>query len=321
MKVIIDPYRGGKDSGRLIDGQYEKNILLNISKKFQEELKRLGINSVLIRENDVSLTDDERNSIINEVKNKGDIIIQNRVSSNKEFDIIYPLRNNDNLVSYISNSLNNKNIVIDNYYQRRLPTNTTLDYYSVIRNTNPNETIIIEYPEEELNETTIKTLANTIKEYLNKKNIYTVQKGDTLYQIAKKYNTTIDELKKINNLINNNLSIGQKITIPNQNNKTNKNYITYIVQKGDTLYQIAKKYQTTIEELKKINNLKTNNLNIGDILKIPETNEEYINYIVQKGDTLYQIAKKYNVTVDNIKTLNNLTNNILTIGKMLKIPR
>lgn len=375
MKVIIDPYRGGKDTGELINGQYEKNILLNISKVLKEELEKNGINASLIRENDVSLTDDERNSIINEIKAKGDIIIQNRLSENNEFDIIYSLRSTDELPSYITNNLSKSNILVDNYYQRRLPTNTILDYYSVIRNTNPNEAIIIEYPKNINIEEIIKQLAKTLNEYINKKNIYIVKSGDTMYQIAKKYNitvnelkelnnlttnelsinqvlkiplkkeeqnnqkiyivkpgdtlyqiakqsqTTTEELKKINNLKDNTLSINQKLILPTKNKEENEEYITYTIQKGDSLYQIAKRYNLNINDIKSINNLKTDNLSIGQKLKIPTTNEKYINYQVEKGDSLYQIAKKFNVTVNEIKSLNNLTSNILSIGQKLKIPR
>ena len=102
MKIIIDPYRGGNDTGIEINGQYEKNILLNLSKYMSNKLNEQGILSELVRNNDVSLTDEERNSIINEIKDKNDIIIQNRLSEDNEFDIIYPLRNSDHLASLIT---------------------------------------------------------------------------------------------------------------------------------------------------------------------------------------------------------------------------
>ena len=148
-------------------------------------------------------------------------------------------------------------------------------------------------------------------------NTYTVQKGDTLYGIAGKYGLTVTELKKINNLTNNNLTIGQvlKVTAENTNDVN-----TYTVQKGDSLYAIAQKYNTTVDELKKINNLTSNNLSIGQILKVPgnKTNNEV--YTVQKGDNLYSIARKFNTTVSAIKNLNNLANDILSIGQKLLIP-
>ena len=148
---------------------------------------------------------------------------------------------------------------------------------------------------------------------------YVVLKGDTLYSIAKKYNTTVDAIKNLNNLINNTLSIGQVLKIPLR--ETNI-FNIHTVQTGDTLYSIAKKYNTTVDAIKSLNNLTSNILSIGQVLKIP-TSEETVpetTYTVKVGDTLYSIAKKYNTTVDAIKSLNNLTSNILSIGQVLKIP-
>ena len=324
MKVIIDPYRGGTDTGINLNNQYEKNILLNLSKYMSEKLKEQGINTELVRNNDISLTDEERNSIINEIKDKDDIIIQNRLSDDKEFDIIYPLRNSDSLSSLISTNLEASGINVDKYYQRRLPTNTTLDYYSVIRNTNPNESIIIEYKNLENYQEIIDIIVKSINKYIKKINSYTVKKGDSLYQIAIKYGTTVNELKKINNLTSNSLSIGQILKIPEKIVESSEEKNTYTVQKGNSLYQIAKEYGTTIDELKKINNLTSNNLIIGQKLILPTLsspdNQEFDIYTVQKGDSLYQIAKKYNITIDNLKKLNNLTNNLLSINQQLKVP-
>ena len=328
MKIIIDPYRGGSDTGREINGQYEKNILLNLSKYMSEKLEKFGISTELVRSNDISLTDEERNSIINEIKNKNDIIIQNRLSEDNEFDIVYPLRNSDNLSSQITTDLQSSGISVDKYYQRRLPTNTTLDYYSIIRNTTPNEAIIIEYKDISNYEDTIDIIAETLDKYLKKKNTYTVVSGDSLYSIAKKFNTTINKIKELNNLTTNSLSIGQVLKIPepeiNSSNNTSSKKNIYTVQKGDSLYQIAKKYNTTVDELKKINNLASNTLSIGQILTLPSSNEEqpkgYTYYTVQKGDSLYQIAKRYNTTTDTLKNLNNLTSNTLSIGQKLKVP-
>ena len=148
-------------------------------------------------------------------------------------------------------------------------------------------------------------------------NTYIVKKGDTLYSIARKNNATIEELKKINNLSTNNLSIGQILIIPNI---TNNDYITYTVKSGDTLYNIAKKYSTTVDNIKILNNLNTNTISINQKLKIPSNKENYITYTVKSGDTLYNIAKKYNTTVNEIKNINNINNNLLSINQILKIP-
>ena len=328
MKVIIDPYRGGKDTGKNYSNQYEKNILLEMSRYMATAFAKKNIDTELVRNTDVSLTDDERNSIINELKNKSDLIIQNRISDNNEFNIIYPLRSNDTLPSLISTSLETNDININKYFQRRLPTDTILDYYSVIRNTNPNETIIFEYPYKKNYEKTIDIIVDTIVKYLTTGKIYTVIKGDSLYKIAQKYHTTVDKLKKLNNLSSSNLTIGMKLKIPTSSSTTNNEEVspstktyTYQVKKGDTLYQIAKKNNTSVAKLKKLNNLSSNTLTIGQTLLIPSSEEEYFIYIVVKGDTLYQIAKKNNTTIDEIKKLNNLTTNTLKIGQKLKIPR
>ena len=326
MKIIIDPYRGGTDIGQNINNQYEKNILLNLSKYMAEKLNKQGISTELVRTSDISLTDEERNSIINEIKDKNDIIIQNRLSDDNEFDIIYPLRKKDTLPSLIAKDLEASGITVDKYYQRRLPTNTTVDYYSVIRNTNPNESIILEYKNLNNYEEIIDIITDTINKYIKKNNIYIVQKGDNLYKIAKKYNISVEKIKELNNLTSNSLSIGQQLFIPvnekEQESEQLKN--TYKVQKGDSLYQIAKKYNTTVDELKKINNLNTNTLSIGQILNLPiqesEENKNTITYTVKKGDSLYHIGNKYNVSVNKLKDLNNLTSNLLSIGQILKIP-
>ena len=164
---------------------------------------------------------------------------------------------------------------------------------------------------------------------------YVVKKGDSLYSIANKNNITVDELKKINNLTSNMLSIGQVLKLPTQDKE--EEMAMYTVQKGDSLYSIAKKFGITVDEIKSLNNLTSNNLAIGEQLMIkgstgdepinPEeecigtgyAEPQYIMYTVQRGDSLYTIARRYNTSVDNIKALNNLTNNNLTIGEQLKI--
>ena len=149
-------------------------------------------------------------------------------------------------------------------------------------------------------------------------NTYTVQRGDTLYSIAKNFNTTVEALKQLNNLTSNTLSIGQVLKIPTEEETTTPT--TYTVQKGDTLYSIARRFNTTVEELKRLNNLTSNTLSIGQVLKISTGEEEPITtYTVQRGDTLYSIARKFNTTVEELKRKNNLISNTLSIGQVLQI--
>lgn len=245
-------------------------------------------------------------------------------------EIIYALRNSDALSKLIAKELESSGQNVRKYYQRRLPSNPSKDYYYLLRDTPNNETLIVEYGFldstgddvnliknnwEDLAEAVVKALANYIgvPYSLNEESdYYVVKKGDSLWSIAKKYNMTVDELKSINNLKSNLLSIGQRLKIKESNDNQN----IYIVKKGDTLYKIANMYGTTVDNLKALNNLKSNNLSIGQKLIVPSKNKIYI---VQKGDSLWSIARKYDTTVDSIKRNNNLSTNVLQIGQKLKI--
>ena len=95
--------------------------------------------------------------------------------------------------------------------------------------------------------------------------IYTVKKGDNLYSIAKKYNTSVSAIQKLNNLNSINLFLGQQLKIPTTIINTPT---TYTVVKGDNLYSIARKFNTTVDSIKKKNNLTNNLLSIGQKLII-----------------------------------------------------
>lgn len=146
---------------------------------------------------------------------------------------------------------------------------------------------------------------------------YIIQKGDTLYSIAQKFNTTVDRLKELNNLTSNTLVIGSTLLVPK---RITASGTTYTVKRGDTLYGIAQAFNISVEELKKANNLTSNVLSIGQVLTIPKTEENYITYTVKKGDTLYSIARNYDVSVNELMQLNNLSSSVLTVGQTLVIP-
>ena len=90
---------------------------------------------------------------------------------------------------------------------------------------------------------------------------YTVQKGDSYWNISQKFNTTLKAVLTSNGANeSSNLYVGQKIIVPSH---------TYTVQKGDTLYSIARKYNVSVNNLKNINNLSSSLLSIGQTLLIP----------------------------------------------------
>ena len=152
-----------------------------------------------------------------------------------------------------------------------------------------------------------------------KENQYVVKSGDNLYDIARNYGVTVDDIKNANNLTTNSLSIGQILTIPISEIKNVEDYITYTVKEGDNLYSIANSYKLTPTELMNYNNLTNTNLSINQILKIPVVKEGVVTYIVKSGDSLYSIARNYNTTVDSLKNKNNLTSTILDVGQILTI--
>lgn len=154
-------------------------------------------------------------------------------------------------------------------------------------------------------------------------NIYIVKANDNLYEIAKANNTTIGILKTLNNLNSNILQIGQILKLPTIKAEESiaGDYIIYTVKKGDNLYSIASNYNISLEDLINFNEKGSTILHIGDELLIPKKQQtENIVYIVKPGDTLYNIAKRYNLSVDTLKELNNLDNNMLKIGSELIIP-
>ncbi len=97
--------------------------------------------------------------------------------------------------------------------------------------------------------------------------------------------------------------------------------IEYIVQPGDSLWLIAQRYGTTVDAIRSLNGLTGTLIDVGQVLKIPSSNTRpYIEYTVRPGDTLWLISRRYNTTVDDIKRLNGLTSDMLSIGQMLRIP-
>ena len=331
-KIVIDAGHGGIDSGAVGNGIVEKDITLEISKYIYDRLNGLGIPVTMTRTTDETLDPTERvNRILNAYGNdSGVIVISNHINAGggDGAEVLYALRSSDRLPNLILDNFKKVGQNVRGAKQRRLPSDPSKDYYFIHRNTGLTEPIIIEYGFLDGNGDDINQLKNNYKElaeatvkgileYIGYEEIdtYIVEKGDTLYSISKRFNIPIDELKRINKLDNDILSIGQILYLI----EPVKEYDEYIVVKGDNLYSISKRYNITQKELMDINNLNSNLITIGQILKVPQNDVENTIYTVIPGDTLYSIAKKYNTTVDNIKNKNNLTSNTLSIGQILQI--
>ena len=97
----------------------------------------------------------------------------------------------------------------------------------------------------------------------------------------------------------------------------------YVVRPGDTLWLLAQRFDTTVDAIKKLNGLTGDDLQIGQVLRIPtaeSSDGSYFEYVVRPGDTLWLLARRYGTTVDAIIRLNGLPDDNLSIGQILKIP-
>ena len=213
------------------------------------------------------------------------------------------------------------------------------------------EKYVNDYIDHEKELYTFKTKSGIDKEKLQERikqmsdrSVHIVKKGDNLSLIAKKYHVSVKQLRSWNNLKSDNLSIGQKLIVYNSGApmaqagntapvERSTVQTTHVVKSGETLGKIAAKYKCSVTDLKKWNNLKSTTIKVGQRLKVypPETlntssksatpakTGSGTTYTVKSGDSLWSISKKYGVSVDHIKKLNNLKSNDLKVGQKLKL--
>lgn len=250
--------------------------------------------------------------------------------------MIYALRNTSTLPNLILDNLEDAGQIIRKAYQRRLPSDPSKDYYFMQRNTGDVQSFTVEYGFLD-NTTDANKLKNNWQEYADavvdavmqyigetpSGTTYTVKSGDSLWNIAKKFGISVEELKAANNLSSNLLNIGQVLKIPEEEVTETGDYIVYNVKAGDSLYSIGKEFGISVDELVDYNNLSTSSLQINQQLLIPkqqETGSTTSTYTVKSGDTLYSIARAYNTTVNELMSLNNLTTSVLSLGQVLRVP-
>ena len=252
-KIIIDAGHGGLDGGATGNNLIEKNLNLQSSLYMYKRFQELGIPVKMTRTTDEYLPKTERVNKIKELYNNDPnvILISNHINAGggEGAEVVYALKNNSTLAQSVLNSIGNAGQIKRKIYQRRLPENPNKDYYYIIRETGNLEPILIEYGFID-NENDAKKLKNNIEDYaeavvkavseyagynyflpgeINNEEVYVVKKGDTLYSISKDTKVSVDEIKKLNNLSNNTIYVGQQLYL---NPQEADNHI-YIVIKGD----------------------------------------------------------------------------------------
>lgn len=351
-RVVIDAGHGGTDPGAVGNGLQEKDLTLKISQYMYQKFQEAGIPVTLIRQTDETLSPTERvNRILAAYgDNPNVIVISNHINAAgseqagaQGAETIYALRNNDTLAKNVLQAIGNEGQIVRKYYQRRYPSDPSKDYYFIHRNTGSTQPIIVEYGFID-NAEDIARVQNNYQRYVdavvraviaytNGQSIapapgegtsYVVKNGDSLWSIANRYNTTVDAIKRLNGLSTNSLQVGQILQIPTGGPSTPGNTNTYTVKSGDSLWSIANRYNTTANEIKRLNGLATDTLRVGQVLQIPTSSGSTPNqggtHTVKSGDSLWSIANQYHTTVAVLRTLNNLSTDTLRIGQVLKVP-
>ena len=289
-KVVIDAGHAGADPGAVSGNLKEKDLNLEAAQYMHKRLQELGIPSTIVRNTDETLERKERiNRIMNAYGNSPDVImISNHINAGggEGAEIVYALRNDPTLAEMALDNIGAAGQIERKVYQRRLPENPNKDYYFIIRDTGNLESLLVEYGFID-NANDASKLQNNLTDY-------------------------VEGVVK---------AIADYANIPYIPPTTDIVEVYYTVKRGDTLYSIASQFSTTVQKLKSLNNLTSNNLQIGQVLLVTEkTYPDVSTYTVEKGDTLYGIANKFSTTVQAIKKINNLTTNTLLPGQQIYIP-
>lgn len=176
---------------------------------------------------------------------------------------------------------------------------------------------------------------NKVKKSSNGK--YLVRYGDTLWDIAQAHGMTVSQLRRLNNLASNRIYAGRELIVSHQKQKpvsSSGSMTEYKVRRGDNLWKIASRFGTTVSRLKRANGLVSNEIYPGNKLMVPSgsssktltysdegrTPSDFIYYTIRRGDSLWEIARKHNVSIDDLASWNNIrSKSRLYPGNRLKI--
>ncbi len=397
--IVIDPGHGGKDPGSVGPSRkYEKNVTLSISRQLAQKLNALdGIKARLTRNGDYFVNLNRRVAVAREnnahllISIHADAFTSPKPRGGSVF-VLNTRRANTEIARWIENRerqselLGGSGNVIDNddknvnqtlldlqfsYSQKEgyklaeeilkemgkvtklhksKPVNTSL---AVLRSPQIPSVLVelgfISNPTEEklLFQRThqrklVAALSNAVATYLKKNppegthvsssgstasaSTHTVKSGESLSIIAKKYSTTSSAIMKENQLKSSKIMVGQKLKLPGRSvsnsTSTSMQTSTHVVAPGEYLGMIAKKYQVSVTDIKRQNNLKREALWVGQKLKI--THKPLVKpakkHKVLRGEYLGKIAAKYGVSMASIRSANKLSSDELVVGQILIIP-
>ena len=174
---------------------------------------------------------------------------------------------------------------------------------------------------------------------------YTVKSGDSLWKIATNHNMSVSQLKNLNKLSNDMIFVGQKLVVsekkqsaPSQSQVTKPS--TYTVKSGDSVWKIAHECGMSMNELVSLNGIKNNLIFPGQVLKVKAgakaenvsksetsgsknqnaaSNGSSSTYTVKSGDSVWKISHEHGMSMDELKSLNGLKDNLIIPGQVLKI--
>ena len=241
--IVIDAGHGGNDPGTIHNDIVEKEYALKISNYMSQRFNELGVPNKLSRSTDITLNPNDRTNLIKSLYGNGNdvLVVSNHINAGggDGAEIIYSLRNTDELSKLISDEFIKSGQNVRKYYQRRLPSNPSKDYYFILRDTANNESILVEYGFadstkddvnqiknnwKDLTEAVIKAICSYIgvsyvaPQLVVDDTYYIVKKGDTLWNIAKRFKSTVRDIAKVNGIENpDRIDIGEKLYIPKYN--------------------------------------------------------------------------------------------------------
>ncbi len=318
-KIIIDASHGGDDVGCLLSNVPEKNITLELSKYMYQKFQQKNIPTFLIRDKDETIFPKERIKRITEYygDHKYVIVISNHIQEQPNYQIIYRIGQSSKLPNRVASYLMHHQELVQ-CGVKRLGINPNLNYYAIQRDVANMQVICVYYPFSQSRgdlDKGVDMIVDAVYEYITGKisdDSYQIVAGDTMWNVAKKFQMSVNELKKINGFTDNLLRTGEIIQV-----KKSDEELRYFVGTGENLYQICNKFHIELEELMKYNHKKNNLVQIGEEILIPKNEEIY--HQVQKGDNIYQIAKKYQVNIDELMQKNDLKDHDLKTGDIIVI--